>query len=279
MNQFAYDTIASTIRFLQNHAASQPSLAEIAAHVGLSEYHLQRLFSQWAGVSPKRFLQYLTKESARKLLRDSANVLDTSLAVGLSTPSRLHDLMIQCEAMTPGEVGALGEGLTIHHGIAETPFGPAFIARTARGICRMEFLDSQSNAPMARLRKEWPKAHLQADEEGTLALANRIFSRGGQDQPLHVAVKGTNFQIQVWQALLRIPCGTLTTYGDIATAIGKPKAARAVGTAIGANPVAWLIPCHRVIRESGECGGYRWGIERKWALIAREASMTSATTT
>jgi AraC family transcriptional regulator, regulatory protein of adaptative response / methylated-DNA-[protein]-cysteine methyltransferase len=279
MNTPAYDTVASTIRFLQGHATAQPSLAEIASHVGMSEFHLQRLFSQWAGVSPKRFLQYLTKESARKLLRDSANVLDTSMAVGLSAPSRLHDLMVQCEAVTPGEVGALGEGLIIRHGIAETPFGAAFIARTERGICRMEFLDSSSDIAMTRLRKEWPLARFEEDEHETHELATRIFSPDTERQPLHLAVKGTNFQIQVWQALLRIPCGTLTTYGDIAAAIGRPAAARAVGTAIGANPVAWLIPCHRVIRESGECGGYRWGIERKWALIAREASMSAPATT
>lgn len=277
----AYATVAQAIRFVAAHRAEQPSLAAIAAHVGLSEFHLQRVFSAWAGVSPKRFMQFLTKEHARALLRDSHDVLAAALGSGLSGPGRLHDLLVRCDAVSPGEVRRLGEGLIIRYGVGATPFGQALVGMTDRGICHLRFVDDAA-AGLAELRAAWPAAHLQPTADEAAALLARIFARffvhgsPAGAQPLPLLLHGTNFQIKVWEALLAIPAGQATSYGALARGLGLPGAARAVGRAVGANPIAWLIPCHRVLRESGELGGYRWGLERKQALIAWEAAGRAA---
>lgn len=266
----AYEKVAAAIRHLHDHAPEQPELAALAQHVGLSEYHFQRLFSAWAGISPKRFLQYLTKEHARRVLRDSAGVLATSLDAGLSGPGRLHDLLVACDAVTPGEVRALGAHLTIDYGVAGTPFGPALIGATPRGVCHLRFIDRSAPAALAELHREWPRAAFVRNDTRAAALATAIFVR--RERRLHLMLKGTNFQIKVWEALLRVPEGALTSYRNLARSLGMPRAARAVASAIARNPVAYLIPCHRVIRETGALAGYRWGPERKAALLVWEAA-------
>jgi AraC family transcriptional regulator of adaptative response/methylated-DNA-[protein]-cysteine methyltransferase len=268
-----YERIARAIGYLRHHAGDQPDLAAAARHVNLSEHHFQRLFTRWAGVSPKRFVQYLTVEHAKSRLATARDVLDVAGTVGLSGPGRLHDLFVTLEAMTPGEYKAGGAGLAIRYGEHETPFGPARIAVTARGICGLQFIDGESVAVEA-LRRAWPAAELRRDPAATAPVAERLFrplaARPGG--ALALLVKGSNFQVKVWRALLELPLGSLATYGDIAERLGAPGSARAVGTAIGANPVAWLIPCHRVIRDSGALGGYRWGVERKAAMLGWEAA-------
>jgi AraC family transcriptional regulator of adaptative response/methylated-DNA-[protein]-cysteine methyltransferase len=265
-----YATVAQAIAFIRANAQRQPSLQEIAAAVGLSEFHLQRLFSAWAGLSPKRFLQYLTKEHARAALRASAGVLDAALDAGLSGPGRLHDLMVSCEALTPGEVRELGGGVDLHYGLAATPCGDALFGWTASGLCHLAFCDDDREARLDELRGEWPAARLCRDDEGALALAGLVFPATPEPGRLHLLLRGTNFQIKVWEALLRTPPATLVSYGQLAAAAGSPRAQRAVGSALAANPIAYLIPCHRVIRENGESGAYRWGTERKMALRAWE---------
>lgn len=270
-----YQRIARAIHFLRNTSSHPPSLAETAAAAGLSEAHFQKLFSRWAGISPKRFLQYLTLQNAKSLLRQhNTSVLDSSLDLGLSGPSRLHDLFITLEAVTPGEFRQLGRQLTLHYGLHPSPLGTCFIASSHRGITHLQFLDSPSaDAPLAKLRHTWPQATLVENPTLTLDLLKQIFPLSPDNrQPLSLLVKGTNFQIQVWQALLRIPYGECRTYSDIATEVGHPSATRAVGTAIGANPISWLIPCHRVLRRDGSLGGYRWGLERKIACLAIESA-------
>lgn len=283
-----YALVADAIRYIESHRREQPELAQIAGHIGLSEFHFQRLFSRWAGVSPKRFLQALTLQEARAALTHADSVLDAAYAAGLSGPGRLHDLFVQCQAATPGEVKSGGAGLTIAYGVEPTPFGDALIGVTERGICALSFVGGSSvggtfaggsgtsdgaGAALEDLRRRWPAARLTPDAARTGHLAAQIF--GGEQpgrQPLHLYIKGTNFQMQVWHALLRIPPGQVTTYGDLAQAIGKPGAARAVGGAVGSNAIAWLIPCHRVIRSSGAVEGYRWGSERKRAMLGWEAA-------
>lgn len=271
-----YERIARAIGYLRRHAEAQPDLAAAARHVNLSEHHFQRLFTRWAGVSPKRFVQYLTVEHAKSRLAMAHGVLDVAETVGLSGPGRLHDLFVTLEAITPGEYKAGGAGLVIEYGVHETPFGRALIAMTARGICGLRFIGDAS-ANIGRLRHEWPAAELRAHPAATAPVAERLFGplapRPGAI--LALLLKGSNFQVKVWRALLELPFGSLATYGSIATRIGVPSAARAVGAAIGANPVAWLIPCHRVIRESGALGGYRWGVERKAAMLGWEAARIS----
>lgn len=272
MNGHPYDTVAEAIRFVRREARRQPSLDEVAAHVGLSPAHLQRTFSAWAGISPKRFLQFLTKEHARRLLRDSRDVLGASLESGLSGPGRLHDLMVACEALTPGEVGALGEGLTLRFGFAATPLGEVIVAVSGRGVCHLQFVEAGAAAAAeAALRAEWPKAAFRRDDAGAAEVARRMFAGLPGERPLPLLLRGTNFQIKVWEALLRIPPGCALSYGDLAERLGQPRAQRAVGSALAQNRIAVLVPCHRVFRESGEIGGYRWGAERKCALLAREA--------
>lgn len=272
-----YDRIAQAITFIRQHYREQPDLATVAQHVHLSEHHFQRLFTRWAGISPKRFLQYLTAEYAKTTLTSTKSLLETTLEAGLSSPGRLHDLFVTVEAMSPGEYKAGGAGLEIRYGIHNTPFGKAWVAATERGICNLQFLEStESNGATTeqRLRETWPNARWIEDTAGTQAVCDRIFSASRLSpsaSPLTVLVKGTNFQIQVWRALLNVPFGHLTTYQSIATAIGRPTAVRAVGTAIGSNAIAYLIPCHRIIRGSGDLSGYRWGCDRKAAILGWEA--------
>lgn len=259
-----YDRVESAIRYIADHADAQPGLEEIAREVGLSPFHFQRLFRRWAGVSPKRFLQTLTVEHAKSLLAESASVLDAAYETGLSGPSRLHDHFVAVEAMTPGEFKRRGAGLEIRWGVHASPFGRVVIATTGRGVCGLSFAAGE---PRQWLRREWPEAELVEDRAKTRALAGQIFEASAR-VPLHV--EGTSFQLQVWRALLRIPAGHLRSYDQVARAVGRPGAARAVGSAVGANRIAYLIPCHRVIRASGSIGGYRWGGERKQAMIAWE---------
>jgi AraC family transcriptional regulator, regulatory protein of adaptative response / methylated-DNA-[protein]-cysteine methyltransferase len=268
-----YERIARAIGYLRNHAEKQPDLSVVAREIHLSDHHFQRLFTRWAGVSPKRFLQYLTVEHAKTRLETSPSLLNLAGEIGLSGPGRLHDLFVSLEAMSPGEYKAGGAGLEIRYGVHETPFGPALIAVTTRGICGLHFL-GDGDAGVALLREDWPRAGLREDIAGTAAIIARIFAplQRADGKPLALLVRGTNFQVKVWQALLGLPAGALTTYGRLARQIGQPSAARAVGSAVGSNPIAWLIPCHRVIRESGELSHYRWGDTRKAVMLGWEAA-------
>jgi AraC family transcriptional regulator, regulatory protein of adaptative response / methylated-DNA-[protein]-cysteine methyltransferase len=237
-----YARIALAIRFLRENAAARPDLAAVARHAGLSEHHFQRLFTRWAGVSPKRFLQLLTLEDARRRLAATRNTLDLAAEVGLSGGGRLHDLFVTLEAVSPGEALGGGAGIDIRWGLHDSPFGTALLGLTTRGICALHFVDGVDEA-RERLHQTWPRATLQRDQHGTAETAQRIFVPLHEArQALSVLVKGSNFQVQVWRALLALPPGALTTYGELATAIGRPDAARAVGTAVGANAIAYLIP-------------------------------------
>jgi len=271
-----YELVERAIQFIRGHAKRQPSLAEISDSLGLSEFHLQKIFSEWAGVSPKRFLQYVTKECAKQALRRSEDLLSVTMEAGLSSPGRLHDLMVTCEAMSPGEIKSLGGGLEIRFGITPTPFGYALIAWTRRGICHLWFVeDGQSENAVDDLKQSWPTATFVHDPHGAYKLAATIFTASATTQPLHLMLRGSNFQIKVWEALIRIAPGEIVSYSQVAHMAGMPKASRSVGTAIGKNNIALLIPCHRVIRESGEIGCYRWGLGRKSALLAREGAQSS----
>jgi AraC family transcriptional regulator of adaptative response/methylated-DNA-[protein]-cysteine methyltransferase len=265
-----YQRVEQAIRYLEANFQRQPELAEIAASVHLSEYHFQRLFTHWVGISPKRYLQFLTKESAKSWLKASASLLEAAYASGLSGPGRLHDLFVTCEAVTPGEFKHKGEGLQITYGIHPSPFGDCLLAVTGRGICSLMFVPgSDQEAALAAFRHDWQKAELSEDPARTRPLLEQVFSNPSEKTlPLHLL--GTNFQMKVWEALLRIPAGALTTYTAVAQSIGRPTAARAVSNAVAHNPIAYIIPCHRVIRESGEMGGYRYGIPRKRAMLEWE---------
>ena len=270
-----YARIEKAIRFLDRERAAAPSLATVAEHVGLSEAHFQRLFTRWAGISPKRFLQHRTAEVVKRLLRERRPLLDVSYEAGLSGPGRLHDLLVNAEAVTPGEYQRAGEGLTVRYGFHPTPFGECVIAVTPRGVCHLAFVHPVSRTDaLERIRHDWPRATLVPDQAATRGAAAQAFPPPGSAAvpSLALHVKGTNFQLKVWRALLEIPAGSVTTYGEIAAAIGEPKASRAVGTAVGSNPVSYLIPCHRVIRSTGELGGYAWGPDRKRSMLALEAS-------
>lgn len=269
-----YRLIEQAIQYIEANVQHQPELAQIAAAVGLSEYHFQRLFTRWAGISPKRFMQFLTKEHAKKLLDTSENLLDTTHQTGLSSLGRLHDLFVSTEAVTPGEYKSRGAGIDIHYGIHLTPFGKCLIATTERGICNLSFVDRSEGKAIDDLVTHWKHANMVEDYQATAPLVNRIFLDAQIDAPLKLHLRGTNFQIKVWEALLSIPTGALTTYEHIATQIGNPRAVRAVGSAVGDNPIAYLIPCHRVIRKSGEFGNYLYGSARKKAILAREFIMT-----
>jgi AraC family transcriptional regulator of adaptative response/methylated-DNA-[protein]-cysteine methyltransferase len=272
-----YERIAEAIAFIVERAEQQPRLDEIAAHLHLSPFHCQRLFSRWAGITPKRFLQVLTLERAKSLLDASRPLLDVSYAVGLSSGSRLHDHFVQLEAVTPGEYKAGGAGLVIEHAVHTTPFGRAFIAVTPRGICHFAFLDdADDGSQLAGLADQWPRATFRENRRRTGAMVRAMFDgKPPPDRPLSLHVHGTNFQISVWKALLRIPPGTVASYAQVAAAIGQPRAARAVGLAAAGNPVAFLIPCHRVIRGSGHIGGYHWGAVRKHAIHAWETARSA----
>lgn len=269
-----FDRIACAIRFLTEHAEQQPSLAQLADHLGLSPFHVQRLFRRWAGVTPKQFLQLLTVQRARELLTDQP-VLAVSDALGLSSGSRLHDHFVLLEAMTPGEVRGGGAGLVIDAAVHDTLYGPALIAMTPRGICALDFVDSTEVDATVLIHGRWPAAQVRLDPLRTRSVAEALAgSAGAPVWPLHV--QGTNFQISVWRALLNTRAGQLTSYARLATQAGRAGAARAVGQAVGANPVAVLIPCHRVIRETGVLGGYRWGLPRKQVMLLRELGPSSA---
>lgn len=267
-----YLRIEQAIQYLENHYKDQPGLEEVAADIGLSEYHFQRLFTRWAGVSPKRFLQFLTKEGAKDLLNRSENLLDTTHQVGLSSLGRLHDLFVSTEAVSPGEYKSRGAGVTIHYGIHPTPFGKCLIATTERGICHLSFVQSSEGDAIDNLVADWQQARMIEDYRSTIPLVEPIFDLRYKNhgKPLNVHLRGTNFQLKVWEALLQVPTGAVTTYEGIAAHIRRPGAMRAVGTAVGHNPIAVLIPCHRVIRKVGEFGNYRYGALRKKALLARE---------
>lgn len=274
-----YAVIEKAVEFIDAHRSVQPSLGSIAAAVNLSEFHLQRLFSRWVGISPKRFLQFLTKEHAKALLQQTRNLLDMTYDTGLSGPGRLHELFVHCEAVTPGDYKSKGKGLKIRYGFAVSPFGPCMIAATDRGICALEFVREGAEARRVEfLGIQWPDADLVEDDAHIIALAQRIFpaATGAAPAPLYLHIKGTNFQIKVWEALLAIPFGAVVTYQDVAEAVGSPGATRAVGTAIGKNPVAYLIPCHRVIRKLGDFGNYGGGRARKMALIGWESAKRPA---
>ncbi|NJL93196.1 MAG: methylated-DNA--[protein]-cysteine S-methyltransferase [Anaerolineae bacterium] len=272
MNQTDYARVAAIIEYLDKHFQEQPSLATLGAQVGLSEFHLQRLFKQWVGISPKRFLQFATAEHARQLLLSDESTLETAYAVGLSGGGRLHDLMINVHAMTPGEIKRGGAGLTLRHGFHETPFGLAFIATSPHGITDLRFIDPDPRETvLANWQAEWPAAQVIHAEAHTRPLVEQIFDPS-RNSLLNVHLRGTNFQVRVWEALLNIPAGRLATYQQVAGALGMPRAARAVGNAVGHNRIAYLIPCHRVIRSSGAFAGYRWGRVRKQSMIAWEAA-------
>ena len=272
-----YVRIERAIRYLEAHARRQPALAEVARHVGLSEFHFQRVFSRWAGVSPKRFLQFLTVDYARGLLRDAHSTIDVAYETGLSGPGRLHDLVVNVDAVTPGDLQRAGAGLTIRYGEHDSPFGPCLIGTTDRGLCWLSFIPrGESSRALAALKDHWQEARFEENSVATREVAARVFgrTRTQTNAPLPLLLKGTNFQLKVWEALLRIPAGAVTTYHDVARRIDAPDATRAVGTAVGHNPIAFVIPCHRVIRATGAFGEYRWGAERKKAMLGWEQART-----
>ncbi|MGD9511984.1 MAG: methylated-DNA--[protein]-cysteine S-methyltransferase [Geminicoccaceae bacterium] len=268
-----YDRVERAIRFIADNRLEQPSLEEVADAMGLSPFHAQRLFTRWAGVSPKRFLGLLTLQHAKSLLRGEESVLGAAYEVGLSGGSRLHDLFVSLEAITPGEYKAMGEGLVLRWGVHETPFGPALIVASERGLARLDFLEGRRlDEALDEARADWPLSRFVEDPEATRHQAAAAFGAGGEEAPLRLFAKGTPFQIQVWRALLKVPQGATVAYGDLAAELGRPRATRAVGRACGANRIGVLIPCHRVIRETGALGGYQWGIERKQAVLAWETA-------
>ncbi|OGO26955.1 MAG: hypothetical protein A2136_06830 [Chloroflexi bacterium RBG_16_54_11] len=268
-----YARIEQVIYYLEKNASRQPTLGEIADSIHLSEYHFQRLFTRWVGISPKRFLQFITKENAKQLLAKSASILDAAYQVGLSSPGRLHDLFVTWEAVTPGEYKLRGEGLTIYFGYHPTPFGEVLLGSTERGICHLSFaMPGGRVKALNSLQHDWPRAKLVEKPELTRPLVAQVFHRLSHPdgQPLHLYMSGSTFQLKVWEALLRIPTGSVVSYRDIASYLGEPGAARAVGNALAHNPVAVLIPCHRVIHSLGQFGNYHYGEQRKIALLGWE---------
>jgi AraC family transcriptional regulator of adaptative response/methylated-DNA-[protein]-cysteine methyltransferase len=272
-----YERVARVIRHLDGHHREQPDLAALAAGAGLSAFHFHRLFAKWAGVTPKDFLQCLTAAQVKAALRRGESALGAALDAGLSGPGRLHDLCVMLEGASPGEIKSGGAGWKLEAGFAESPFGKCLIAQGARGICFLAFVPSYAKASegkvWAELKKEWPRAEIKRNDTAVKALAAKIFARRSERRvPLRALVGGTPFQARVWRALVQVPEGTLVTYGDIAKYIGRPSASRAVGSAVGANPISYLIPCHRVIRETGVIGQYRWGTGTKRALVGWETA-------
>jgi AraC family transcriptional regulator of adaptative response/methylated-DNA-[protein]-cysteine methyltransferase len=250
------------IQFIEDEYQRQPKLAEIARHVGLSEFHFNRLFRRWTGLTPKQYLAEITSRAAGAALRDEVSVMDAALAIGLSGGGRLHDLTVTLEAMSPGEIRARGAGVVIRHGLASTPFGTALLAETGRGLTRLAFVEAGGErAELADLREQFARAEFVRDDARARELVQIIW--GERRGRLPLAVTGTNFQVQVWRALLELAPGETVTYSALARQVGLAKGARAVGNAVGANPIAWVIPCHRVLREGGKLGGYRWGTDRK----------------
>jgi AraC family transcriptional regulator of adaptative response/methylated-DNA-[protein]-cysteine methyltransferase len=269
-----YERIAEAITFITAHVSRQPTLEEVAAHLHISPFHFQRLFCRWVGVTPKRYLQVLTVERAKQLLSESQSLLSVSDALGLSSGSRLYDHFIRLEAVTPGEYKQRGKNLSIEYAVHPSPFGNIFIATTTRGICKLSFLDySAIDEQLAVLHHQWPLAAMHENRSATQAMIDAMFNHDRKpDRPLTLYVTGTNFQVSVWKALLRIPTSAVVSYSQLAQALGRPRAARAVGGAVGANPIAFLIPCHRVIQQSGKLGGYHWGEPRLHAIHAWETA-------
>jgi AraC family transcriptional regulator, regulatory protein of adaptative response / methylated-DNA-[protein]-cysteine methyltransferase len=274
-----YSYVKRAVAFISKNWRDQPSLEAIATEVNVSPGHLQRVFTRWAGISPKAFLQALTLDHARAMLRDSASILDTAYEVGLSGPSRLHDLFITHDGMTPGEYKLQGRGLVIHYGFHPCPFGNALVMVTIQGLCGLAFADEGEEASaLADMKSRWPNASYREDSARTAPFAGRIFNTDlwHADTPLRVVLIGTDFEIRVWETLLRIPVGKASTYSDIAAHLGKPKAARAVGAAVGKNPISFVVPCHRVLDKSGGLCGYHWGLTRKQAILGWEAGLSSS---
>ena len=272
-----YEVVRRAIEFISLEWRDQPSLEKIAAHVGQKPLSLQRLFTRWAGLSPKGFLQAVTLDHARTLLADSATVLDASYEVGLSGPGRLHDLFVTHEAMTPGAFKAKGEGLVIRYGFHPSPFGTALVMITEHGLAGLAFADEGGEkAALYDMQGRWPRAKYIEDSAATVGYVRRIFDpeTWRADQPLRVVMIGTDFELSVWETLLKLPLGKATTYSDIAAHIGRPSAARAVGTAVGKNPISFVVPCHRVLGKDGGLHGYHWGLTRKRAILGWEAGVS-----
>jgi AraC family transcriptional regulator of adaptative response/methylated-DNA-[protein]-cysteine methyltransferase len=271
-----YDVVRRAIAHIRGNWRAQPEIEQVARAAGVSATDLHHLFRRWCGLTPKAFLQALTLHHARDLLRASASVLDTAYEVGLSGPGRLHDLFVTHEAMSPGEWKAGGEGLTIAYGFHPCPFGMALVMTTPRGLAGLAFADpGEERAALEDMRSRWPKARYVEDMAATAPTARRIFEteRWRPEQPLRVVLIGTDFEVRVWEKLLTIPLGKLTTYSNLAASAGVPKAARAVGAAVGKNPISFVVPCHRVVGKSGDVTGYHWGITRKRAMLGWEAGM------
>ena len=278
-SQSDYVHVKQALEYLSENWRDHPSLDDVARHAGLSPTHFQKLFTRWAGISPKQFLQAITLDHARQLLRDAASVLDATYEVGLSGPGRLHDLFVTHEAMTPGVYKAKGEGVEIQYGFHVSPFGYALLMVTEHGLAGLAFADEGGErAALDDMMSRWPKATYREDVSATKAYAGRIFepNQWRQDTPLRVVMIGSDFEIRVWETLLKIPLGALTTYSDVAEHIGRPTAARAVGTAVGRNPISFVVPCHRVLGKSGGLCGYHWGLTRKQAILGWEAGMAGA---
>jgi AraC family transcriptional regulator of adaptative response/methylated-DNA-[protein]-cysteine methyltransferase len=273
-----YDMVRRSLAYLTENWRDQPSLETLAERSGVSPHHLQRLFTRWAGLSPKAFLQAVTIDHARELLRDSASILDTAYEVGLSGPGRLHDLFVTHEGMSPGIYKARGRGLVIRYGFHDCPFGRALVMTTSMGLCGLAFADAgEERTSLADMMSRWPEADYLEDREATAPYAARIFEPGNwtPDRPLRIVFIGSDFEIRVWETLLRIPLGKASTYSAIAGHLGKPQAARAVGTAVGKNPISFVVPCHRVLAKSGGLCGYHWGLTRKRAILGWEAGVTA----
>jgi AraC family transcriptional regulator of adaptative response/methylated-DNA-[protein]-cysteine methyltransferase len=274
-----YEIVRRAIAHIRGNWRMQPEIETVAEAAGVSATELHHLFRRWCGLTPKAFLQALTLNQARELLRSSASVLDTAYEVGLSGPGRLHDLFVTHEAMSPGEWKAAGEGLTLTYGFHPSPFGTALVMTTPRGLAGLALADEGSErAALHDMRARWPKAHYVEDKAETAPIARRIFDTNlwRKDQPLRVVLIGTDFEIRVWEKLLSIPMGRLTTYSDLAAQAGAPKAARAVGAAVGKNPICFVVPCHRVVGKNGDITGYHWGLTRKRAMLGWEAGMIAA---
>ncbi|WP_305986590.1 bifunctional helix-turn-helix domain-containing protein/methylated-DNA--[protein]-cysteine S-methyltransferase [Roseibium sp. MMSF_3544] len=272
-----YAVVRQTLKRITEDWREQPTLEQLAKEADLQPIQLQRVFSRWAGLTPKQFLQAITLDHAKALLRDSASVLDASYEVGLSGSSRLHDLFITHEAMTPGDYRARGEGLQIAYGFHPSPFGQVLIMATDKGLAGLGFADpGEEQAALEDMCERWPSAKFVHDQDATFTYAQRVFDpeKWQEDQPLNVVMIGTDFEIRVWQTLLKIPMGQATTYSDVAAAIGKPKASRAVGTAVGRNPISFVVPCHRVLAKGGKIGGYHWGLTRKRAILGWETGLS-----
>jgi AraC family transcriptional regulator of adaptative response/methylated-DNA-[protein]-cysteine methyltransferase len=264
-----YERIEKVIKYLESNFKAQPSLGELAVVAGVSEFHFHRLFKRWAGTTPKSFLQFLTANHAKKMLMESRDLLSTSLESGLSGPGRLHDLLISIEAVTPGEYKAQGANVEINYGVHDSPFGKCLIGTTKRGICHLAFIDTNIKNSIKEMKENWPKASFKSAPLETKKIFSKIFKRSGSKK-ISLVLYGTPFQVKVWEALLRIPEGNILSYGDLAKLTGSPGASRAVGSALAKNAIAYLIPCHRVIRETGDFGEYHWGSARKAALLSWE---------